>query len=56
MTVWIFRRWSRTVANKRERITVVLKIGRSAVRPRPWPLVLPALILPFDELLLILSS
>ena len=28
------------MANKCERITVVLKIGRSAVRPRPWPLFL----------------
>jgi hypothetical protein len=28
------------VAIEYERITVVLKIGRSAVRPRPWPLYL----------------
>ena len=35
-----FRRRSRTVAIEYERITVVLKIGRSAVRPRPWPLYL----------------
>ena len=33
----IFRRRSRTVAIEYERITVVLKIGRSAARLRPWP-------------------
>lgn len=43
-----FPRRSRTVPSTRVQITIVLKIGRLAVRPRPWP---PPLISVNDSLL-----
>jgi hypothetical protein len=44
------------VAIEYERITVVLKIGRSAVRPRPWPLYLTCANDDFLDLFLRVSS
>jgi len=51
-----FRRRSRTVPTGYEFITGVLKIGRSTVRPRPWPLCLTCTNNDFLDLFLRASS